>query len=181
MKKNIIRFAVAACVVVTISAAASVAIAPADKNRPAANSLPVSMGIVENNTHSDAVMECGVEPYKWEEVTDLPVVEDADPNMVSMGTFTVTHYCPCTYCTDGDGITATGTVATPGRTLAVDPRIIPYGSKVVLKFSDGTTEDYIAEDCGGSVNGKKVDVFMGHHNAAIHAGIRSAEVFLVVE
>ena len=103
-----------------------------------------------------------------------------EPKMVSLGVFTVSHYCPCEKCCGkDDGITATGTVATPGRTLAVDPSVIPFGSKVVLKYEDGTVDDYIAEDRGGAINGKKVDVFMGQHRAAVYAGIRRAEVFLV--
>lgn len=103
----------------------------------------------------------------------------AEPEMVSLGTFKVTHYCPCAKCCGkSDGITATGTKATPGRTLAVDPRVIPYGTKVVLKYSDGTTEDYIAEDRGGAIKGNRVDVFMGQHRAALYAGVRTAEVFI---
>ena len=106
----------------------------------------------------------------------------AEPEMVSLGTFKVTHYCPCAKCCGkSDGITATGTVATPGQTLAVDPSVIPYGTKVVLKYNDGTTEDYIAEDRGGAIRGNRVDVFMGQHRAAVHAGVRTAEVFVVKE
>ena len=111
---------------------------------------------------------------------DAQQTREYEPKMVSLGTFTVSHYCPCEKCCGKtDGITATGTVATPGRTLAVDPSVIPYGSKVILKYEDGTVDDYIAEDRGGAINGNKVDVFMLQHRAALHAGIRKAEVFLV--
>jgi len=42
-----------------------------------------------------------------------------------LGTFTVTHYCPCEICCGKtDGITYTGTQATEGRTVAVDPEVI---------------------------------------------------------
>lgn len=120
-----------------------------------------------------------VNPEETPEAEQTPACET---KMVSLGVFTVSHYCPCEKCCGkDDGITATGTVATPGRTLAVDPSVIPYGSKVVLKYEDGTVDDYIAEDRGGAINGKKVDVFMGQHRAALHAGIRRAEVFLVTE
>ena len=67
----------------------------------------------------------------------------------SLGEFVITHYCACEKCTDGDGITATGTKATEGRTIAVDPEVIPYGTMVVI---DGHT--YIAEDCGGAIKGR---------------------------
>jgi 3D (Asp-Asp-Asp) domain-containing protein len=112
------------------------------------------------------------------EVAEAEAVEE--PLLVSLGRFKVTHYCPCEICCGkSDGITATGTYATPGRTLAVDPSVIPFGSKVLLKYEDGTTDDYIAEDRGGAIKGNRVDVFMGQHKAALHAGVRYAEVFLV--
>lgn len=74
---------------------------------------------------------------------------------------TATAYCPCTYCTDGDGITATGTKATAGRTVAVDPDVIPYGSEITI---NGHT--YIAEDCGGAINGNDIDIFFDTHEEA---------------
>ena len=44
--------------------------------------------------------------------------------------------------------TATGTKATEGRTIAVDPSVIPYGSEVAVFYDDGRICYYIAEDCG---------------------------------
>lgn len=173
MKKTIrIGVAIAtACVLATVAAFCGVILArsTAAAEKPAAESRE-AVGLV---------IAGDVQPE------ELPETEQAranEPKMVSLGVFTVSHYCPCKKCCGkDDGITATGTVATPGRTLAVDPSVIPYGSKVVLKYEDGTIDDYIAEDRGGAINGKKVDVFMGQHRAAVHAGIRRAEVFLVVE
>lgn len=91
----------------------------------------------------------------------------------SLGEFVITHYCDCQKCTlDGDGITATGTQATEGRTIAVDPEVIPYGTMVVI---DGHT--YIAEDCGGAIKGKRIDIFMDSHEEALKAGVKTVEVF----
>lgn len=104
------------------------------------------------------------------------------PQLVSLGTFKVTHYCACSRCCGkSDGITATGTKATAGRTIAVDPRLIPYGTKVLLRYSDGTEHTYRAEDCGGAIKQKRVDVFVESHRAAVNAGVKTAEVFLVKE
>ena len=86
-------------------------------------------------------------------------------------TFKVTAYCPCIKCCGKeDGITATGTVATAGRTIAVDPTVIPYGSKVVL---NGTT--YVAEDCGGAIKGNKIDMFFNTHQEALQWGVKYIE------
>ena len=83
-----------------------------------------------------------------------------------LGTFTVTHYCPCEICCGKtDGITFTGTQATEGRTVAVDPDVIPLGSTVVI---DG--QEYIAEDVGGAIRGLRIDKYMDSHQEALNAG-----------
>lgn len=87
--------------------------------------------------------------------------------------FKTTAYCPCEKCCGNfsDGITATGTVATAGRTIAVDPKVIPYGSKVTI---DG--KEYIAEDCGGAIKGKRIDIFFETHEEAIQYGVHNTQV-----
>ena len=74
-------------------------------------------------------------------------------------------------CGKSDGITSIGVKATEGRTVAVDPDKIPYGSEVVI---NGHT--YIAEDCGGAISGNKVDIFFDTHQEALEFGVRYAEV-----
>jgi 3D (Asp-Asp-Asp) domain-containing protein len=91
-----------------------------------------------------------------------------------LGTFTVTHYCPCEICCGKtDGITFTGTQATEGRTIAVDPDVIPLGSTVVI---DG--QEYVAEDVGGAIRGMRIDKYMDNHQEALDAGIVQAEVWI---
>lgn len=91
--------------------------------------------------------------------------------------FTITHYCSCAKCCGkSDGITATGTVAEAGRTCAVDPDVIPYGSKVTVYYEDGTMGSYIAEDCGGSIKGNKLDIFCDGHQDALNKGVKKARV-----
>lgn len=52
--------------------------------------------------------------------------------------------------------TATGTIPKAGRTIAVDPKVIPYGTKVWIEGIGFR----VAEDCGGAVNGKIIDLFV---------------------
>ncbi|MEG1310813.1 MAG: G5 domain-containing protein [Bacilli bacterium] len=74
----------------------------------------------------------------------------------------------------GDGITSTGTKPRWG-TIAVDPKIIPYGSKVYIpKF--GMT--FTAEDCGGAIKGNMIDIFMGSNSEAYSWGRRKIEVYV---
>lgn len=92
-----------------------------------------------------------------------------------LGDFTITHYCACSRCCGkSNGITASGTVATPERTIAVDPSVIPLGSVVLI---DGIY--YIAEDTGGAIKGNRIDICMATHDEAVHAGVKVSEVYLV--
>ncbi len=56
------------------------------------------------------------------------------------------------------GKTASGTIATSGRTVAVDPDVVPLGSEVEIVMPDGRVFRRIAEDTGGAVKGKVFDV-----------------------
>lgn len=102
--------------------------------------------------------------------------QEADaPEFQNLGTFKLTAYCPCPKCCGewADGITFTGTEATPGRTIAVDPDIIPLGSTVEI---NGRT--YVAEDIGGAIQGNRIDIFFPSHADALQFGVQHAEVLL---
>ena len=87
------------------------------------------------------------------------------------GYYTITHYCNEKYphtCNAGPPYkTATGTEPTPGRTIAVDPSDIALGSHVVI---DG--HEYTAEDTGGAVDGKHIDILVNTHEEALQKGTR---------
>ena len=90
---------------------------------------------------------------------------------IYIGDYKLTHYCTERYahiCGTGSGLTATGTTVTTGRTIAVDPSVIPYGATVYI-------EGYgirIAEDCGGSVNGNHIDIAVDTHSEALNLGTK---------
>ena len=122
------------------------------------------------------------EPVAYDLAWDIPASEPAACDDVFLGEYTLTAYCPCTRCCGkNDGITATGTLAAEGRTIAVDPRVIPYGSRVLLIFPNGTQHTYIAEDCGSGVTGSRVDVFFSDHETARVFGVQSAMAYLTKE
>lgn len=76
-----------------------------------------------------------------------------------LGKYKLTAYCGCRKCSGGYGNkTATGRRAKQGRTIAVDKRKIKLGSKIKIK---GKT--YVAEDVGGGVKGKHIDVYFKSH------------------
>lgn len=93
-----------------------------------------------------------------------------------VGNFKLTHYCPCATCNGSYGNkTALGTTLTPYNTIAVDPRVIPLGSKVEIQ---GKT--YIAEDTGGAIKGNRIDVCVSSHSEAYAKGVlRNVPVYIV--
>jgi 3D (Asp-Asp-Asp) domain-containing protein len=99
--------------------------------------------------------------------------EPTEPELEELGTFKLTAYCACPKCCGkwADGITYTGTKATEGRTIAVDPKVIPLGSTVYI---DGVP--YIAEDIGGAIKENRIDVFFSSHEAALQFGVQHADV-----
>ena len=74
----------------------------------------------------------------------------------------------------GDTITSTGTVPKWG-TIAVDPKVIPYGSKVYIPQFNKT---FIAEDCGGAVKGNIIDIFMGSEAECYKWGRRTIDIYI---
>lgn len=80
-----------------------------------------------------------------------------------LGSFRITYYCPCADCSGPYGTqTSMGTVARENHTIAVDPNVIPYGSKIYIPNLSNSIV-YTAEDCGGGVNGQHIDVYVESH------------------
>jgi 3D (Asp-Asp-Asp) domain-containing protein len=68
--------------------------------------------------------------------------------------------------------TATGVMPQVGKTIAVDPRVIPLGSKVHIEGM-GT---FIAEDTGGLIKGHIIDIFMNTEQECINWGRQNIKV-----
>jgi 3D (Asp-Asp-Asp) domain-containing protein len=96
---------------------------------------------------------------------------------VCLGEFVLTAYCGENYphiCNDGDATkTATGTRPLQGKTIAVDPSVIPYGTEVVINGNA-----YIAEDCGGAIKNNRIDIFFDSHSEALNFGKQTAFVYI---
>ncbi|MGE5579685.1 MAG: 3D domain-containing protein [Bacillota bacterium] len=87
-----------------------------------------------------------------------------------------TAYCPCTKCCgpNAKGVTALGVPAKPG-VIAVDPRIIPLGTRV---YVDGYGYA-LAADTGGAIRGNKIDVCYETHDEALRWGMRNTKVYVL--
>lgn len=94
-------------------------------------------------------------------------------NGVSLGQFKVTFYAP----TDGSatGTTATGNKAIPYHTVAVDPNVIPLGTKLYI---EGLGEA-IADDVGGAIKGNILDYCVSSSSEAYSYGIKYLNVWIM--
>ena len=88
--------------------------------------------------------------------------------------YKVTGYCACTKCCGKtNGITASGTKATAGRTIAASGQFA-FGTKLLI---NGTT--YTVEDRGGAIKGNKIDVYFNTHAEALQWGVKYLPVQVV--
>lgn len=84
------------------------------------------------------------------------------------GVYKVTAYCGCPLCCGfgARGITASGTKATQGRTIATSSQFA-FGTKLKINGND-----YTVEDRGGAIQGNRIDVYFNSHADAIAWGVR---------
>lgn len=77
---------------------------------------------------------------------------------------------------------STGVAPQPGY-IAVNPKVIPYGTKMYIKSSDGTyIYGYaVAADTGGFINSRpnNVDLFMSSRSACSAFGRRNVEIYIL--
>lgn len=79
-----------------------------------------------------------------------------------------------------DFITSTGTTVRIG-TVAVDPKVIPYGTRMFIIANDGSYVYGIAtaEDCGGSIKNDRVDLYYPTYSECIQFGRRDCTVYFL--
>ena len=92
-------------------------------------------------------------------------------------TVVATAYCPCEICCGewANGITASGKTAKANHTIAVDRKIIPLGTKVII---NGKT--YVAEDTGGAIKGNRIDIYFNNHSDALKWGRKTIEIEVLI-
>lgn len=77
------------------------------------------------------------------------------------------------------GLTKTSTIPKQGRTIAVDPNVIPLGSKVYIIFPEPFSYMngvYVAEDIGNAVNLNHIDVYFNSVQTCYTFGIKEIYV-----
>lgn len=113
-------------------------------------------------------------------------VQPIEPAPIELGVFKTTAYCTCVKCcgiwsqehpsrvgTDYVQKTASGTIPTAGRTVAVDTNLISYGTVLII---DG--HEYIAEDTGSAVKGNVIDIYFDSHEDALEYGVQYKTIYI---
>ena len=99
--------------------------------------------------------------------------QSTQPSSGKTLTVTATAYTP--NCAGCSGVTATGinVKSNPNmKVIAVDPRVIPLGSKVWVE-GYGTA---IAGDTGGAIKGNRIDLLMPNNSQANSWGVRTVTI-----
>lgn len=79
-----------------------------------------------------------------------------------------------------DDFTANGTRVKWG-VVAVDPEVVPYGTRMFIVSNDG---QYIyglstADDCGGAIENKRLDLYMDSYWECMQFGVRKCTVYFL--
>ena len=132
------------------------------------------------------VIAQGTAQPEAEEPPAMPVIEDGYIIMPSgeILTYCKTDYVTATGYTHTDAgcdmITSTGTTVHYG-TAAVDPRFIPYGTRMLIVSLDGERYYGIAtaEDCGGAIKRDRMDLYFPTYNECIEFGRRRCIIYFL--
>lgn len=128
-----------------------------------------------------------LEPTEAEESTsDLPIIGDHTITTSTGEVLTYTRVMKMlatAYNKTNEGCndwTATGTLARVGA-IAVDPRVIPYGTRMFIVSDDG---EYVyglatAEDCGGSIVDNRIDLYFDTNAECFQFGKRDCTVYIL--
>jgi len=107
-----------------------------------------------------------------EEKAEQERLENAIENGTYLGNFKLTAYCKCSKCCGkwANGYTASGTVATAGRTVAMSG--VPFGTKLLILGNVYTVEDR------GTPYGH-VDIYFNTHSEALAFGRQYSDVYQI--
>ena len=117
---------------------------------------------------------------------DMPVIGDGYIILPTGEVLTYTHTdtvraTAYTHTDAGcDMITSTGSTVRWG-TVAVDPRYIPYGTRMFIMASDGSYVYGVAtaEDCGGDIKGDRMDLYMPTYEQCREFGRRRCTLYFL--
>lgn len=124
------------------------------------------------NEHNETVIDLTAQ-YNAAVAEEKKKAEEKSKGQL-LGTFKCTYYTGA--ADEGGNITALGTPVTPWYTVAVDPRVIPLGSKIRIEGYDGI---FYCADTGSAIKGSILDIAVGSKSEASNLGVQYHKVYLV--
>ena len=136
----------------------------------------VSRDVVEETVKVaavDSVVEYGTKPRQTISYSRVNVSRGSEYRYSKCIEMTATAYCI-------SGTTASG-MKTRYGVVAVDPRVIPLGSRLYIEGANGTWiyGTAVAADTGGAVKGNIIDLYVESYSEAINFGRRKAKVYIL--
>ena len=121
----------------------------------------------------DSVVEYGTKPRQSISYSRVNVSRGNEYRYTDCIEMTATAYCTGT-------TTATGMKVRYG-VVAVDPRVIPLGSRLYIEAANGTWiyGTAVAADTGGAIKGNIIDLYVESYSEAINFGRRKAKVYIL--
>ena len=119
--------------------------------------------------------------FKRELINNIPIHQEMllikktigiKKNHMQQGTHMIvgaTAYC-------NDPITYIGTVPKVDYTIAVDPAVIPLGSRVYIPQFNKV---FIAEDTGSAIKGNRIDIYMKDYDTCMEWGIKYIDIYIL--
>lgn len=146
----------------------------------------LSQTVTRNAQEEVIAIGTGAEAEAAVQTTDMPVIGDGYILLPTgeVLTYTDTAQVRATAYTHTDAgcdlITATGSTVHIG-TVAVDPRYIPYGTRMFIVANDGSYVYGIseAEDCGGAIKGDRVDLYFPTYEECMAFGWRNCTIYFL--
>lgn len=140
------------------------------------NGKLVSREVVEETVKVaavDSVIEYGTKARQSISYSRTNISRGAEYRYSKCIEMTATAYCTGT-------TTATGMRVRYG-VVAVDPKVIPLGSRLYIEGANGTWiyGTAVAADTGGAVKGNIIDLYVESYSEAINFGRRKAKVYIL--
>lgn len=119
--------------------------------------------------------------------TQISIATENQQQIINLGKFKLTAYCPCEKCCGQYAInrpkdkagheivyTADGSIAEEDWTIAADTSVLPFGSVVQING-----HFYQVQDRGGAIKHNHIDIYFTSHDAALDFGVQYADVYIV--
>lgn len=114
-----------------------------------------------------------LQPPENEIQIETEIIPEPTPNYKAME-IVATAYCPCEKCCGkSDGVTSIGVKAKENRTIAADPKVLPYGTEILCGMGE-----FVVEDCGGAIKGNRIDFFFDTHEEALKFGKQQFTIWI---